>query len=133
MEYLVRRQEFDTSNPDIFKYAIAPAGGDFFAKHGAYVEVEQPFTEALDVLGRIDGMYRVGNVSNVPVGSGNETPELSPMTYRSSVVRETLALAYSFERNFRLKGSVELWEFSYADADGRETELSFHLGAVGSF
>jgi hypothetical protein len=133
MEYLVRRQEFDTSNPDIFKYAIAPAGGDFFAKHGAYVEIEQPFTEALDVLGRVDGMYRVGNVSNVPVGSGNETPEPSPMTYRSSVVRETLALAYSFERNFRLKGSVELWEFSYADADGRETELSFHLGAVGSF
>jgi len=133
MEYLLRRQEFDTSNPDIFKYAIAPAGGDFFAKHGAYVEVEQPVTEALDVLARADGMYRIGNVSNVPVGSGNETPEESLMTYRSSVLRETLALAYALERNFRLKGSVELWEFSYPDAAGRQTELSFHLGAVGSF
>jgi hypothetical protein len=133
MEYLVRRQEFDTSNPDIFKYAIAPNGGDFFAKHGAYVEIEQPLTNALDVLGRVDGMYRVGNVSNVPVGSANETPEPNPMTYRSSVLRETLALGYSLERNFRLKGSVELWEFSYADAAGRETELGFHFGAVGSF
>lgn len=133
MEYLVRRQQFDTSNPDIFKYAIAPAGGDFFAKHGAYVEVEQPVTEALGVLGRVDGMYRVGNVSNAPAGSGSEVALGSPLTYKSSVVRETLALAWAFERNFRLKGSVELWEFSYADSTGRETELSFHLGAVGSF
>ncbi len=133
MEYLVRRQEFDTSNPDIFKYAIAPAGGDFFTKHGAYVELEQPIGEAMAMLGRVDGMYRIGNVSNVPVGSGNETPGESPMKYRSSVVRETIALAYALERNLRLKGSIELWEFSYADADGRENELSFHLGAVGSF
>jgi hypothetical protein len=133
MEYLVRRQQFDTSNPDIFKYAIAPAGGDFFAKHGAYVEVEQPVTEALGVLGRVDGMYRVGNVSNAPAGSGSEVALGSPLTYKSSVVRETLALAWALERNFRIKGSVELWEFSYADSTGRETELSFHLGAVGSF
>ncbi len=78
-------------------------------------------------------MYRIGNVSNVPAGSGDETPEPNPMTYRSSVLRETLALAYALERNLRLKGSVEFWEFSYADAAGRQTELSFHLGAVGSF
>ncbi len=133
MEYLVRRQQFDTSNPDIFKYAIAPDGGDFFAKHGAYIELEQPFTETLSVLGRVDGMYRVGNVSNVPVGSTSETATRSPMTYKSSVARETLGLALALERNFRLKGSAELWEFSYADAAGRQTELSFHLGAVGSF
>ena len=133
MEYLVRRQQFDTSNPDIFKYAIAPAGGDFFAKHGAYVEVEQPVTEALGVLGRVDGMYRVGNVSNAPAGSGSEVALGSPLTYKSSIGRETLALAWALERNFRLKGSVELWEFSYADSTGRKSELSFHLGAVGSF
>ena len=131
MEYLVRRQQFDTSNPDVFKYAIAPIGGDFFAKHGAYVELEQPFGD-LDVLGRVDGMYRVGNVSDVP-GSGNETPATSPLSYRSSVLRETVALAYALERNFRLKGSVELWQFSYADASGRTTDLGFHFGAVGSF
>ncbi len=133
MEYLLRRQQFDTSNPDIFRYAIAPTDGDFFAKHGAYVELEHPITEALAILGRVDGMYRVGNVSNVPVGSPNGAPVQSPLTDRSSVVRETLGLALALERNFRLKGSIELWEFSYADAVGRDTELSFHLGVVGSF
>ena len=133
MEYLGRRQQFDTSNPDIFRYAIAPVDGDFFAKHGAYVELEHPIVEPLSILGRVDGMYRIGNVSNVPVGSPNAAPAQSPLTYRSSVVRETLGLALALERNFRIKGSIELWEFSYADAVGRETELSFHLGVVGSF
>jgi hypothetical protein len=133
MEYLVRRQQMDVSNPDIFRYAIAPADGDFFAKHGAYVEVEQPVTEAFDVLGRVDGLFRVGNVSNVSAGSGGETIVASPLHERAALIRETLALAYAFERNFRLKGSVELWEFNYADSTGRDTELSFHLGAVGSF
>lgn len=131
IEYLVRRQEMDTSNPDIFRYAIAPAGGDFFAKHGAYVELEHPIAEALSVLGRVDGMYRIGNVSNMPIGG--TIPVQSPLTYRSSVVRETLGLGLALERNFRLKGSIELWQFSYRDAVGRDTELSFHLGAVGSF
>jgi hypothetical protein len=133
MEYLARRQQMDVSDPDIFKYAIAAKDGDFFTKHGAYVEVEQPLTDALDVLARGDGMYRVGNVGNPAVGSGNDTPSYSPLSYQSWVARETLALALSVERNFRFKGSVELWEFSYADPAGREAELSFHLGAVGSF
>jgi hypothetical protein len=133
IEYLVRRQQFDTSNPDIFRYAIAPSDGDFFTKHGAYVELEHPVTEALAILGRVDGMYRIGNVSNAPVGGSSGVSTESPLTYRSSVVRETLGLGLALDRNFRLKGSVELWQFSYADAVGRETELSFHLGAVGSF
>ncbi len=133
-EYLVRRQQFDVTDPDIFKYAVAATGGDFFTKHGAYVEVEQPLTRSFDLLGRVDGMYRSGNVSNVPVGSGNEIATADdPLTSSSYVVRETLAVAYALERNLRLKGSVEAWEFSYADGAGRENELSFHLGAVGSF
>ncbi len=120
-EYLVRRQEFDTSDPGIFLYAPASERNDFFVKHGAFVEMEQPVVSGLDFLGRVDGLYRVGNV---PVGS--------PLNEKSSVVRETLGLAYAVERNLRLKGSVELWEFSYRDA-GRDAELSVHLGAVGSF
>jgi hypothetical protein len=120
-EYLLRRQQFDTSNPGIFAYAIAPQRGDFSVKHGAFVELEQPLGRGLDVLGRVDAMYRAGNVV---VGS--------PLGDKASVVRETLGLAYAIERNFRLKGSVEVWEFSYPEA-GRNTDLSFHLGAVGSF
>jgi hypothetical protein len=120
-EYLLRRQRFDTSDPGILQYAVAPDRGDFFVKHGAFVELEQPVVSGLDILGRVDGMVRVGNTL---VGS--------PLTDKASVVRETLGLAYALERNLRLKGSVEVWEFSYRDA-GRDAELSFHLGAVGSF
>jgi hypothetical protein len=120
-EYLLRRQEFSTSDPGLFKYALAADRGDFFVKHGAFIEIEQPVISGLDLLGRVDGLYRAGNV-----------PAASPLTDKSSVVRETLGLAYAVERNLRLKGSVEVWEFSYRDT-GHQDELSFHLAAVGSF
>jgi hypothetical protein len=134
LEYLVRRQQFDTSNPDIFKYAIAPNGGDFFTKHGAYAELEQPITSAVDFTGRVDGMLRRGNVSDVLTGSGSDAAtSVSALEYQSYVVRETLGVAYALERNFRLKGSAELWQFSYPDSLGQKAALGFHFGAVGSF
>jgi hypothetical protein len=101
---------------------VAPAEGDFFAKHGAYAEIEQPITEALDLLGRADALYRAGNIADP-----------TPLTSSSYVIRETLAAAYAIERNFRFKGSVEVWQFSYGDQAGRDGDISFHLGAVGSF
>jgi hypothetical protein len=121
MEYLVRRQQFDTSEA-IFKYVIAKRNGDFFVKHGAFVELEQPIGRALDVIARVDGMVRTGNVVQ-----GSE------LSSRSWVVRETLGLALLVERNLRLKGSGELWRFSDPDERERRSELSFHLGAVGTF
>jgi hypothetical protein len=134
IEYLARRQQFDPQNPDIFRYAIASSGGDFFSKQGAFAELEQPLWSVLDVTGRVDGMLRRGNVSNVPVGAGSSAAtSVSPLTDRSFVVRETLGLAYALERNFRLKASGELWQFSYPDELGRKSALGFHFGAVGSF
>jgi hypothetical protein len=133
MEYLARRQQFSTNNPDLFKYALAPVDGDFFVKHGGFVEIEQPMTTALDLVARVDGMLRIGNVSDAGPGGGNAASVTNPLPYRASVLRETLALAYAVGRNFRFKGSVELWDFNYPDSAGRETELSFHLGTVGSF
>jgi hypothetical protein len=133
-EYLVRRQQFDTRNPDIFKYAISPSGGDFFSKQGAFAEIEQPLSRALDFTGRIDGMFRRGNVSNVPVGSGSTAAtSVNPLSDRAWVVRETLGLAYAFERNFSLKTSGELWQFNYSDELGHRNALGLHFGAVGSF
>jgi hypothetical protein len=132
VEYLARRQEFDTSQPLTFKYALSPSSGDFFVKHGAFAELEQPLTSALTGVLRVDGMLRVGNVSDIVVGSG-DTFSPSPLPDRASVLRETMGLAYEVERNLRFKGSVELWEFNYPDDDGRETALGFHVGAVGSF
>jgi len=79
-------------------------------------------TRDLDVLVRVDGMARFGNVLAT-----------STLSSRSSVVRETSGLAYALDRNFRLKASMELWEFSDPDATGRRLELSLHFGGVGSF
>lgn len=133
-EYLLRRQQFDTQNPDIFKYAIAERGGDFFTKQGAFAEVEQPLSSLFDVTARVDGMLRRGNVSNLAIGSGADAAtSLSPLAYRSYVIRETLGLECALERNFRLKGSAEFWQFSYPDSLGQKTALSMHVGAVGSF
>jgi len=122
LEYLLRRQEFDISNPALFKYDIAPRRGDFFAKHGAFLEVEHPLVRRLDAIWRADGMYRAGNVLAT-----------SELTDASSVVRGTFGLALAVERNLRLKCSAEVWHFSDPDAKGRQTEISAHWGAVGTF
>jgi len=134
VEYLVRRQQFDDTNPDIFRYALATHGGDYFVKHGMFAEIEQPLLGALDSTLRVDGMWRRGNVSDLPVGSGSANPTaVSPLTSRSYVLRETVGLELALERNFRLKGSAELYQFSYPDSLGNQDALAFHLGAVGSF
>ena len=41
LEYLVRRTAFDTGNPAVFKVTAPspPVQGDYFTKHGAYVEL----------------------------------------------------------------------------------------------
>ena len=123
LEYLARRTSFDTSDPTVYKYNISPKSGDFAVKHGAYFEVEQALTPDLDLIGRIDGMYRVGNVAKD-----------SELTNKSSVLRETLGGAYAIERGLRVKFSTEVWEFSNIDpATGHKVELSFHGGLAGSF
>lgn len=132
-EYLVRRQQVDTSSPGIFKYAIAREHGDFFVKHGAYLELELPAAEPFMVLGRVDALFRQGNVSEAAVGAGGDFVVDSPLTNKATVIRETIGLAYDVERNFRLKLSLETWQFSYADADNHKNDASAHAGVVGSF
>ncbi len=132
-EYLARRQQFDVSNPAIFKYAVIPMRGDFFVKHGAYVELELPVGDALTLLGRGDWMMHQGNVSEVPIGAGSDTLGVNPLTNKAYVIRETIGLAYALDRNFRVKTSVETWQFSYVDDNNRKNDVSTHLGVVGSF
>jgi hypothetical protein len=125
VEYLVRRTEMDMSVPTSYKYAVVP-NGNFFVKHGAYVDMEQPIVRNLDFVARVDGMYRVGNV--LAVAPNNE------LSSKSSVIRETLGVAIAVERNFRIKASGELWEFSDPDpTTGRHLEVSAHVAAVGTF
>lgn len=123
MEYLTRRTSFDISDRTIYKYIVAIESGNFSMKHGAYAEVEQALTSDLDLIGRVDGMFRVGNVEAA-----------SELSRKSSVVRYTLGTAYAIERGLRLKFSTELWQFSDRDiASGRKIELSMHAALAGSF
>jgi hypothetical protein len=123
MEYLGRRQEFSTDDKTVFKYVVADTRGDFFMKHGAYAELEQGITPELDLIGRVDGLYRVGNVEAA-----------SQLSRRSDVFRYTVGMAYAIERGLRVKLSTELWEFSDPDATtGRKLELSMHAALAGSF
>jgi hypothetical protein len=121
-EWLVRRQELDTSNPAALKFAIPPSGGDFFVKHGAYVEVEHPLGPGVDGIARVDGLFRLGNVA-----AG------SPLSSESWVVRYTLGASIVVARGVRLKLDPELWQFDYADAGGRKLESSLHVAVAGAF
>ncbi len=122
-EYLGRRTELSTSDRTLFKYVVADSNGDFSMKHGAYLEVEEGLTPQLDLIGRLDGMFRVGNVEAA-----------SELSRRSSVFRYTIGTAYAIERGLRIKLSTELWEFSDRDAlTGRKLELSMHAALAGSF
>jgi hypothetical protein len=121
LEYLVRRTAMDMSDPTVFKYPLA-LDGRFFAKHGGYAEIELPLTSVVDLVARVDGLERVGNV-----------PTTSPLTDHSWVSRETLGFAFSVLRNFRAKTSVELWQFSDADAEAKRNAVGIHLAGVASF
>ena len=122
-EYLGRRTEFSTADRTVFKYVVADTHGDFSMKHGAYLEIEQGLTPELDLIGRVDGMFRVGNVEAA-----------SELSRRSSVFRYTLGTAYAIERGLRIKFSTELWEFSDRDSlTQRKVELSMHTALAGSF
>lgn len=122
-EYLARRTELSTADRTAFKYLVANERGDFSMKHGAYVEIEQELTRELELIGRVDGMLRVGNVAAD-----------SELDRRSSVLRYTVGTAYAIERGLRIKFSTELWDFSDRDAvTGRKVELSMHTALAGSF
>ncbi len=120
-EWLARRQQFDTSNAAALKYSVPSSGGDFFVKHGAYVELEQPLAAGVDLLGRVDGLVRLGNVA-----AG------SPLSNDATVLRYTVGASFVVARGIRLKLSPELWQFDYADAAGRKLETSLHVAVAGA-
>jgi hypothetical protein len=121
-EYLARRQEFDVGDPSRFRYVVPAANGNFSVKHGAFVEIEHPLGPDLDIIGRMDGLYRVGNVLTG-----------SALQAKSAVIRYTLGMAYAVLRGFRLKLSSEFWTFSDRGTDGTHNAMSVHAGAVATF
>jgi hypothetical protein len=121
-EYLVRRQTFPEDPTVPFELPVTATGRDHFDKHGAYLEVERAMNDALALVARADGLYRVGNV---PIGN--------PLGPRSAVFRYTIGGAFTLAPGWRLKSSAELWAFSNDPPRHQDLELSFHFAAVGSF
>jgi hypothetical protein len=125
LEYLARRTEMDTSVPTLLQLPVNSDKSAFW-KQGAYVEVEQRLSSAVDLLVRVDGLYRTGNF---PADPEDETP----LANRSYILRYTLGGAYAFDRAFRMKLSAAYWQFSDEDDEGRAYALSTHLSFVGTY
>jgi len=127
MEYLARRTEMDTSNPALVELHPLSDKSSFW-KQGAYVEIEQRLTSTVDLLVRVDGLYRTGNFA-APAPGADEIP----LSSKSSIARYTLGGAYAFDRAFRLKLSTELWQFSDATDEGKKISLGTHVAFVGTY
>lgn len=121
-EWLARKQEFDVSDPTIFRYGVPRTGGDFFVKHGGYIEIEQPLTPKVDLLARVDGLYRKGNVVVT-----------SPLRRQSAVSRLTLGMSFLLAPGYRVKVSGEIWDFSDPGVEGRHVDFGSHLSLVGTY
>jgi hypothetical protein len=129
-EYLARRTQMDTNDPTLFARPLAP-GDDSFIKHGWYVEVEQPLWRDVDLIGRADSMYRIGNFPREAIaGAPGQEAVLSR---HSSIYRYTLGTSWAIEPGLRLKLSGELWQFSDPNDDGRSREIGMHVALVGTF
>jgi len=119
LEYLVRRTQFDTAG-----LMLVERGGGIQSvdKHGAYLEVERALTEALTLVGRVDGLYR----------AGNETID-STLGTRAAVFRYTGGATLAVIPGWRVKASGELWSFTNDPPHQGAFELALHLALVGTF
>lgn len=117
-EYLLRRTEFAVGSmaDQRFRYAFDPRR-NFSVKDGFYAEVEYPLADWFEVLARVDGMRRVGNVT-----------QTSPLRSESAILRTTLGVNFLVERGMRIKLSGELWDFS-----DFEDDIAIHAGVVANF
>lgn len=119
-EYLYRRTDMALGPDPASRFRYGPGADgvydDYFVKHGFYVELEQPLGK-LDLVARMDGMRRVGNVVNT-----------SRLRSISSILRYTLASSYKIHGPLRIKLSAEFYDFS-----DFEDELAIHAGFAGPF
>lgn len=119
-EYLVRRTELSLGESPAQRFRYGPDEDgrfdDFFLKDGFYSELEVPIGD-LDVIARVDGLRRFGNVVAT-----------SALRSESAILRSTAAFAYRLVGGIRLKTSVEFYDFS-----DFEDEVAAHLGIAGSF
>ncbi|MCC6621631.1 MAG: hypothetical protein IT385_10280 [Deltaproteobacteria bacterium] len=120
-EYLVRRTKMDLGdNPgETFRYGPGEDGeyDPYFLKQGFYGELTVPAGDLFELVGRVDGMRRQGNVTIA-----------SALRSDSVVLRYTLGTNITLARDWRIKLSGEVYDFSDFD-----DEVGVHLGVVGAF
>jgi len=127
-EYLMRRQSFlndgsmDVGGMSPWKEPIAVGEIQVFNKHGAYLEIERAMTDALTLVARADGLYRVGN----------ELVSVN-MPTRAAIFRYTGGATLAVIPGWRVKASAELWAFSDNPPIHQDLELALHLALVGTF
>jgi hypothetical protein len=118
-EYLIRWTQMALGDDPATRFKFGPNSSgkfdDYFLKDGFYVEGEIPIGP-IDLIGRWDGLRRVGNVL-----AG------SPLSGNSSIYRLTGGGAVKFG-NLRVKASVEAYRFTDFD-----NEIAVHLGMATPF
>src|SRR5436189_4746122 len=108
------------SDPDPrFRYGPSSHGtyADFFLQDGFYIEANLPVSARLELVGRFDGLRRMGNVA-----------ANSPLRARSAVLRYTAGVSIVFHGSLRLKISGEYYDFTDFD-----DEIATNLGLVAAF
>lgn len=121
VEYLLRRTRMDLGDDpsEGFLYGVGSDGryDPYSLKDGFYAETTFPIGEYVELVGRVDGMRRQGNV-----------PKTSLLRSKSAILRYTLGGNLRLTEGWRVKLSTELYDFS----DFKD-ELAIHLGVVGAF
>jgi hypothetical protein len=120
-EYLIRRTQMPIgSDPDTrFRYGPGADGvyDDAFLKDGFYIEANMPVSARFELVGRFDGLRRVGNVAIN-----------SPLRSKSGVLRYTAGFNIVFQGSLRLKISGEYYDFT-----DFEDEIGTNVGLVAAF
>ncbi len=119
-EYLLRRTKMalGADPAAVFRYGPRADGtyDPYFLKEGAYAELSFPIA-SLEGVARVDMLRRRGNVA-----------QSSALRSDSLLVRYTLGTNVPLVRDWRIKISAELYDFSDFD-----DEVGLHLGVVGAF
>jgi hypothetical protein len=104
-EYLLRRTEMSLGDAPELRFKYGPGDDGKYARHflkdGFYLEVVIPTLSRLDLIGRVDGLRRVGNVTSNSV-----------LRKQSAVLRYTLGGTVDLSHGVRLKLAAEYYDFS---------------------
>ncbi len=108
-EYLIRRTEMSLGSDPASRFRYGPGQDgrwdDFFLKDGWYVDTEIRLHPAVELVGRFDGMRRIGNVVAT-----------SMLRSTSMILRYTAGLNFIPDRSVRIKLFGQFYEFSdFAD------------------